>query len=146
MNGILFYLDRDVPLVHGHAIYIDSEWALTSISQAPVLARRRPRALGDGRVGGSCRSTSPSGTRRASAPARSRRACSREEIRAEVWGQLDDHLNDGALDGVERASPGSSTRRSSSPTRRGATNLEPLLINTAGSWADRPDARPRSRT
>ena len=34
MNGILFYLDRDVPLVHGHAIYIDSEWALTSISQA----------------------------------------------------------------------------------------------------------------
>ena len=33
MNGALFYLDRDVPLVHGHAIYVDSEWALTSISQ-----------------------------------------------------------------------------------------------------------------
>ena len=26
------------------------------------------------------------------------------------------------------------------PNPTGATNLEPLLINTAGSWADRPDA------
>ena len=33
MNGILFYLRDDLPLVHGHAIYLDSEWALTSISQ-----------------------------------------------------------------------------------------------------------------
>ena len=24
MNGIMFYLDRDLPLVHGHAIYIDA--------------------------------------------------------------------------------------------------------------------------
>ena len=45
MNGIMFYLDRDVPLVHGHAIYIDSEWALTSISQAQFWRERRPRAL-----------------------------------------------------------------------------------------------------
>ena len=43
----------------------------------------------------------------------------------------------------ERAAPGSSTPRSSSPTRPEATNLEPLLINTAGSWADRPGGRDR---
>ena len=30
--------------------------------------------------------------------------------------------------------------RSSTPTRHAATNLEPLLINTAGSWEDRPEA------
>ena len=29
------------------------------------------------------------------------------------------------------------------PNPTGATNLEPLLINTAGSWADRPEARTR---
>jgi hypothetical protein len=29
------------------------------------------------------------------------------------------------------------------PNPTSATNLEPLLINTAGSWADRPDARTR---
>ena len=35
----------DVPIVHGHTIYIDSEWALTSISQAQFWRRRRRRAL-----------------------------------------------------------------------------------------------------
>ena len=73
MNGVLFYLDRDVPLVHGHAIYIDSEWALTSISQAQFW-RDRPERFGDGRVGGSCRSTSPTGRRPAGGPASPRRA------------------------------------------------------------------------
>ena len=34
MNGIQFYLKKDVKVTHGHVIYIDSEWALTSISQA----------------------------------------------------------------------------------------------------------------
>ena len=45
MNGVLFYLDTDVPIVHGHTIYIDSEWALTSISQAQFWRGRRRRAL-----------------------------------------------------------------------------------------------------
>ena len=33
MNGIQFYLTQDIPLVHGHSIYIDTPWALTSVSQ-----------------------------------------------------------------------------------------------------------------
>ena len=33
MNGIQFYLRTDRPLTDGHAIYLDSNWALTSISQ-----------------------------------------------------------------------------------------------------------------
>jgi uncharacterized protein with NAD-binding domain and iron-sulfur cluster len=33
MNGIQYYLNKDVPIVHGHCIYSDSEWAVTSISQ-----------------------------------------------------------------------------------------------------------------
>ena len=51
MNGAMFYLDRDVALEHGHAIFIDSEWALTAISQAQFwpdvdLERARRRARG----------------------------------------------------------------------------------------------------
>ena len=34
MNGIQIYLTEDVPIAHGHTIYVDSPWALTSISQA----------------------------------------------------------------------------------------------------------------
>ena len=33
MNGIQFYLRTDAPLADGHAIYLDSNWALTSVSQ-----------------------------------------------------------------------------------------------------------------
>ena len=33
MNGIQYYLDRDVPLTKGHVIFIDSQWAVTAISQ-----------------------------------------------------------------------------------------------------------------
>ncbi len=68
--------------------------------------------------------------------------CSREEIRTEVWGQLTDHLNDGpepVLDDHHVVAwfldPAIQF-----PNPAQATNLEPLLINTAGSWADRPDA------
>ena len=50
MNGVMFYLDRDVPLVHGHALYIDSEWALTSISQAQFWGGVDLGEYGDGRV------------------------------------------------------------------------------------------------
>ena len=33
MNGVQFYLRRNLPTTHGHVIHIDTEWALTSISQ-----------------------------------------------------------------------------------------------------------------
>ena len=68
--------------------------------------------------------------------------CSPSEIRDEVWAQLKLHLDDPGSDQLEDANllgffldpdivfP--------NPTR--ATNLEPLLINTAGSWTQRPNA------
>ena len=52
MNGIMYYLARDVPLVRGHLIFIDSAWALTSISQRQFWPHFNPRDMGDGTVGG----------------------------------------------------------------------------------------------
>jgi uncharacterized protein with NAD-binding domain and iron-sulfur cluster len=144
MNGVLFYFDRDVPLVHGHAIYIDSEWALTSISQAQFWRDDLSR-YGDGRVKGilsvDVSDWQMPGRRTGKVAAR----CSREEIRTEVWGQLTDHLNDGPEPLLDEAhvlawflDPAIEF-----PNPSEATNAEPLLINTAGSWADRPDAATR---
>ena len=69
-------------------------------------------------------------------------ACTPEEIRTEVWGQLTDHIDDGSLDEANVLTwfldPAIQF-----PNPTAATNLEPLLINTAGSWADRPDAATR---
>ena len=139
MNGVLFYLDRDVPLVNGHAIYIDSEWSLTSISQKQFwpgvdLARR-----GDGRVRGILSidvSEWQRPGRRTGKVAQLLHAARRSSRRCGA--QLEDHL-DGALDGVEVIDRFLDPAIVF-PNPTGAANLEPLLVNTAGSWADRPDA------
>src|SRR5436190_938901 len=68
--------------------------------------------------------------------------CSPSEIRDEVWAQLKLHLDRPGSDQLEDANllgffldPDIEF-----PNPTGATNLEPLLINTAGSWTHRPDA------
>lgn len=50
MNGIQFYLNEEIHLLKGHCIHIDSEWALTSISQLPFWAGYQTTHRGDGRV------------------------------------------------------------------------------------------------
>ena len=52
MNGIQFYLAQDVPLVNGHAIYLDSPWALTSISQRQFWTNVDFSQFGNGAVRG----------------------------------------------------------------------------------------------
>jgi uncharacterized protein with NAD-binding domain and iron-sulfur cluster len=141
MNGVLFYLDRDAPIVNGHAIYIDSEWALTSISQAQFWRDIDLERYGDGRVKGILSVDVSDWTTPGRRTGKVAMACSREEIRTEVWGQLTDHLNDGPTPVLDDhhvvnwfLDP---AIQFPNPTQ--ATNLEPLLINTAGSWADRPE-------
>jgi uncharacterized protein with NAD-binding domain and iron-sulfur cluster len=139
MNGVMFYLDRDVPLQHGHAIFIDSEWALTSISQAQFWPEVDLRDRGDGRVEGILSVDVSEWERPGRRTGKVAMACSPDEIREEVWGQLVDHVDDGSLDAANVLAwfldPAIQF-----PNPTGATNLEPLLVNTAGSWADRPDA------
>src|SRR4030095_10539865 len=52
MNGIQFYVETDQPLADGHAIYLDSNWALTSISQRRFWSDYDLSQYGNGRVGG----------------------------------------------------------------------------------------------
>jgi uncharacterized protein with NAD-binding domain and iron-sulfur cluster len=141
MNGILFYLGEDLPLERGHAIYVDSEWALTSISQRQFWRGVDFSKLGDGSVGGILSVDVSEWQRPGRRTGKVAARCSREEIREEVWGQLQDHL-DAELDGVD-VRAWFLDEDIEFPNPSGATNAEPLLVNTAGSWADRPDARTR---
>ena len=99
MNGIMFYLDRDVSLVHGHSLYIDSPWALTSISQAQFwrdgadLERR-----GDGRVAGILSVDVSDWEAKGIVHGKQAMFCSKEEVRDEVWAQLKGSLNDAGID------------------------------------------------
>ena len=137
MNGVMFYLDEDVPIVNGHAIYIDSEWALTSISQRQFWRGFDFAQTGDGRVEGILSVDVSDWSQPSRRLGKIAMRCTREEVLAEVWAQLKDHLED-LDDGNVVLSFLDPAIEFPNPTQ--AANLEPLLVNTAGSWADRPDA------
>src|SRR3954462_13810759 len=144
MNGVMFYLHRDVPILAGHTIYSDSDWALTSISQRQFLPRTDFARLGHGNVGGVLSVDVSDWERPSRRTGKVASMCSADEIKDEVWAQLKDHLNG---DG-----PGETLLDDANlvgwyldddisfPNPTAAANAEPLLINTAGSWANRPDA------
>lgn len=143
MNGIQFYLAKDVPLVHGHAIYLDSPWALTSISQRQFWPKVDLSQYGDGQVRGILSVDISDWDAPGVVFGKAARECTADEIKQETWTQLQQHLNDSGatliddnnllgwfLDpDIEFPNPGQ------------ATNAEPLLINTAGSLKFRPNAQ-----
>jgi uncharacterized protein with NAD-binding domain and iron-sulfur cluster len=142
MNGIMFYLDRDVRVTHGHTIYIDSPWALTSISQAQFWGGFELDGMGDGRVEGILSVDISDWEQQGALHRKQAMYCSAEEVREEVWGQLTVALNDAGLAPLEESNVLAWFLDPSIvyPNPNEASNLEPLLINTAGSWDDRPEA------
>jgi 15-cis-phytoene desaturase len=143
MNGIQFYLSQDETIVNGHAIYLDSPWALTSISQRQFWTNVDLSQFGNGAVGGILSVDVSDWQSAGVVYGKPAQDCSAEQIKEEVWTQLKQHLNvNGAtlindanlvtwfLDpDIEFPNPGT------------ATNAEPLLINTAGSLQYRPEAQ-----
>ncbi len=96
MNGIQFYLNHDVPVVHGHTIYVDSAWALTSVSQHQFWTGVKLDKYGNGTVKGilsvDISDWKTPGTKIHLKPAEE---CTAKEIMEESWAQLRDHLNEG---------------------------------------------------
>jgi uncharacterized protein with NAD-binding domain and iron-sulfur cluster len=141
MNGVMFYLDSDVPVVHGHSLYIDSLWALTSISQAQFWCGVDFDQLGDGRVGGIL-SVDISDWEAVGNNGKQAMYCSSEEVCDEVWTQLKRSLNDAGVDVLDDVNVVECFLDPDIvyPNPTAAENLEPLLVNTVGSWNNRPDA------
>jgi len=143
MNGIVFYLQHDVPLVHGHTIYVDSAWALTSISQRQFWPQFDLHAMGDGRAGGllSVDISDWEVPGQFAASGKVARQCSKEEIAEEVWAQLKAALNNGTeVLADDNRLDWFLDPDIIPPNPTDATNLEPLLVNTNGSWPHRPPA------
>jgi hypothetical protein len=88
MNGIVYYLDRDLRGVHGHTIYIDSPWALTSISQPQFWEPQfQPDRLGDGRAHGILSVDVSDWEAIGSGVRKQAMFCSRDEIAAPAQGE-----------------------------------------------------------
>ncbi|MEU2468560.1 FAD-dependent oxidoreductase [Streptomyces sp. NPDC053705] len=143
MVGMQFYLTQPVPVTHGHVLFLDSPWALTSISQAQFWDCDFPATYGDGTVADCLSVDISSWDTPGILYGKPARECSRAQIASEVWAQLCDGLN-GA--GRTRLHEGLLHSWELDPAVRNlngpgpAVNDEPLLINTTGSWEARPRA------
>jgi len=146
MNGIQYYLRRDVRISDGHTIYVDSPWALTSVSQAQFWRDFDLAQYGDRSIRGIL-SVDVSDWDVEGMNGKQARFCGRDEIAREVWAQLkrslnsdqnileDDNLHSWFLDpDIQVSGEGASFVD---------TNAEPLLVNYVDTWRLRPDATTR---
>jgi geranylgeranyl pyrophosphate synthase/uncharacterized protein with NAD-binding domain and iron-sulfur cluster len=143
MNGIQLYLRRDVPLAHGHVIHVDTEWALTSVSQAQFWQPGTLRRYADAEVNGII-SVDISNWEAPGLRGRAARECSRQEVFEEVWAQLQKSLNGRGGDVLRDEDLSGwflDPDIRPDPTARGQlTNTEALLVNQVDTWRLRPDA------
>jgi uncharacterized protein with NAD-binding domain and iron-sulfur cluster len=141
MNGIQFYLNREADIVHGHCIYTDSQWAITSISQLQFWTDYNIGERGNGKVK-TILSVDVSDWDTPGFNGKAAKHCNHQEIKEEIWLQLktslnvngaevlsDDMLDCWHIDGDIKALPENREK-----------NEEPLLVNTVNSWALRPEA------
>ncbi len=142
MNGIQFYLKRDVPIVHGHAIFTDSAWSLTSVSQKQFWPEVDLEDYGDGSVQGIL-SVDISDWESPGLNGKPAMECTRKEIAAEVWNQLKLSLNVGGrmlLRDEDLRYWYLDPDIQEGPDGRAMHNIEPLLVNYADTWRLRPEA------
>jgi uncharacterized protein with NAD-binding domain and iron-sulfur cluster len=142
MNGIQFYLARRAPIVHGHIVYVDSPWALTSVSQDQFWHSIDLSEYGDGEVKGILSVDISDWETPGLLYGKPARECDPVEIKNEVWLQILAHLD---AEGQQQLTRAKIMRWFLDPsivypTPSRAVNLEPLLINTVGSLAHRPHA------
>ena len=143
MNGIQFFLNRMPPHpVHGHVAYLESPWALTSINQGGFWKGDLGATYGDGRLRDVLSIDISDFFTPGILYGKAAVDCTPDQIAAECWAQVkrglnaandveltDDMVIDWFLDPAVVFASG-----------KPATSIEPLLINTAGCWADRPNA------
>ncbi|MCZ4500645.1 MAG: FAD-dependent oxidoreductase [Marmoricola sp.] len=145
MVGIQFFLRKKLTLTKGHITFIDAPWALTALTQGQFWSSRNfPADYGDGSAV-DCLSVDISNwDAKGILYGKTAKECSPAEVAAEVLAQIRFHHTVGDLfDPADVHSwfldPGvvysASTRRN--------TNDTPLLVNTAGSWNDRPGVTTR---
>ena len=137
MNGAQFYLDRDIEVVEGHAVYVDSPWAITSVSQRQFWADHDLPARSDGEVEGVLSVIASDWDTPGILYDKPGRECTREEAVEEIWAQVQAHLGEDALPDDARVAHFLDPELVE--TDDGLRNDSPLVINTVDSLRNRPD-------
>lgn len=152
MNGIQFYLNIDVKLIKGHEIYIDSPWAVTSISQIQFWEGFELSQYGNGEVKGILSVDISDWNTDGLLHRKPAKECTKKEIMEEAWHQMEMSLNingkeiinkDMIVDWyLDRDIQIDGENTCEQPKHKGFTtiNKEPLLVNRVNTWSLRPEA------
>jgi uncharacterized protein with NAD-binding domain and iron-sulfur cluster len=149
MSGIQFFLRKRIDITAGHVTYVDSQWALTSLTQAQFWAERDfPADYGNGDAV-DCLSVDISDwDTPGPLTGKIAKKCTHAEIKREVWHQIKEHLKDTDPEILDPdllhsafIDPGIQWH----PGRGRNSNATPLLVNTVGSWDKRPEAATQIR-
>jgi uncharacterized protein with NAD-binding domain and iron-sulfur cluster len=140
MNGIQFYLREPMPLTNGHVNFVNSPFAITSISQGQFWDRPLTD-YGDGTVKESFSTIISDWVTPGILFGKPAKELTPDQIAQEVFAQVKEHVNDEGtevlrddmlhswfLDPAVRTVPG------------GVDNDTPLFIQDPGEWANRPDS------
>jgi uncharacterized protein with NAD-binding domain and iron-sulfur cluster len=139
MNGIQFYLDRDMPEVRGHVIYIDSPWSLTSVSQHQFWDSFPLKQYANGEVHGIVSVDISDWEEPGILYNKPAQECTRVQIYEEVWAQMTQQIGpkgDNLADAKVLYWHLDPDIVTDPPQVR---NLEPLLVNVTKSWSARPN-------
>jgi uncharacterized protein with NAD-binding domain and iron-sulfur cluster len=143
MNGIIFYLDNDHAATKFHRLYMDSEWALTSINQLPFWDDIDIQEYGNGNVE-SIFSVVISDWDALGSNGKAAKDCDLEEIKEEVLYQVNKSLkSEGVKIGesqIQECFLDKDIASSNGKKSHKHVNLEPLLINRTETWDLRPEA------
>ena len=141
MNGVQYYLNTQVDIDHGHTIYSDSNWAITSISQLQFWKNYDIADRGNGKVR-TVFSVDVSDWDSPGLLHGPAKECTHKQIKEEVWEQLKKSLNVAGKtvlsdDMIEFWHIDGDIKMTADNRE---TNEEPLLVNTINSWVLRPEA------
>ncbi|WHY69631.1 FAD-dependent oxidoreductase [Neobacillus sp. SuZ13] len=141
MNGLQFFMKRDVPIVNGHLIIMDSPWAITAISQKQFWDGKDLQAYGDGQVRGIISVDISEWNQPGMLLGKKAIQCTKEEIKEEVWAQLKKALNhEKVLLRDEDVHSWFLDPDIHFDDSGKMINSEPLLINKVFAWSLRPYA------
>lgn len=148
MNGIQYYFTERLKLPRGHLALFDSQFALTGLSQPQFWPVSFTKTYGDGKIKDILSIDISSWSDPGIIYNKPAWGLTAPQIAREVLAQTQAHLNDWwnvRVPGNTVASwfldPAITWPAERAGLDRIADNEEQLLINTAGSWDDRPEAK-----
>ncbi len=161
MNGIQFYLSEQFDMHRGHTIYSGSNYALTSISQKQFWPSYDLTSRFDGQARGVLSVDISDWTSPGNFNNRAAKDCTRHEVIAEVFLQLQQEINIGGQDLLKKEmvvfvhldddiyqpfsnplpiAPNLKLKLEDGILIRDLENKEPLLVNLKNTWILRPEA------